>query len=986
VDIPRTSSAPRPGEIITGRYALERQIGEGGMATVFLAKDLRHERRVALKVLRPELAGTIGPERFLAEIRTTAQLQHPHILPLFDSGDAGGFLYYVMSFVEGESLAQRLAREGPLPIDEAVTIAREVADGLAHAHAAGIIHRDIKPGNVLLSGGHAILADFGIAWAAEQAGGERLTQSGIAVGTPTYMSPEQAAGDRQIDARTDLYSLGCVLYEMLVGEPPYTGPSAQAILARKATQPAPSVRLVRDAPPGLDQVVARALGRTPADRYASAAAFGAALATATGPAADAGTAGPPRTTRAIRRAVAAAAILALAAGAGWGLLRSGPVPGEADPAVARPGELIAVLPFELRGPDELQYLREGLVDLLHTRLDGVSGIRVADPHATLALLPGDRSAPVSATEARSLAERLGARRTIRGSLVSSGDRLLIRASVVNAADSAVIDVSAEGPVAGVFGLVDELVARLLAAGITGSRTQLATPEELTTVSNEALRLYLDGIRNFRRGRGKDETTALFDRAVAVDSTFALAAYWAGYTREYDDIPDAADWFRRATRHQERLPPRVRMRLAAALAGAEGRHADALGRYRLFVAQYPDDVAGWFQLAEQLAHTGHFLGEPASAARPAYERAIELDPELAPAYYHLAVIGALQADSSSLRRWASRLDSSGVDPVWPSILRLTLAGVTGDSAMLRASLAGYLRIETQWPAHTLGGAIAELAGSVMGSDPAAARWILETFARRSVVDTTRAVATRRLARLESALGRFDRAETALKSIGRVHAFLLPYDLAWVALHPAARDTARIRDAARRLRGVTRAARSREAAVRHYLLARLALALGEHERFDEEAGLLRGLAASSGGDSVDLGRDLVLELAARDALRRGEAARGLDSLMAAPVWTRDASWPRPEDGTYFDGPLADREPQFLRAELLEAMGRVTDAATWYRVAADGIWHRASGLDRLAGLATLEGDMGGAEAYRERGSGCGGGGISSRLRRHARHMRTS
>jgi hypothetical protein len=306
----------------------------------------------------------------------------------------------------------------------------------------------------------------------------------------------------------------------------------------------------------------------------------------------------------------------------------------------------------------------------------------------------------------------------------------------------------------------------------------------------------------------------------------------------------------------------------------------------------------------------------------------------------------------------------VDPVWPSILRLTLAGVTRDSALLRASLAAYMRIETQWPARTLGGSIAELAASVMGSDPASARWIMETFARRSVVDTSRAVATRRIARLESALARLGRAETALRSIGPGHAFLLPYDLAWVALHPAARDTARLRTAARRLRAVhPKIARSREAAVRHYLLARLALALGDRLEFDDHMALLRRLTAPSGGGSVGLGRDLVLELSARDALRRGEEARGLDSLLASPVWARDASWPAPEDGTYFEGPLADREPQFLRAQLLEAMGRVTEAATWYGVAADGIWHRASGLARLAELATQEGDTVAAGAHRER-----------------------
>ena len=217
---------------LEGRYRIQRVLGEGGMATVYLAEDLKHDRKVALKVLKPELAAVVGAERFLAEIRTTANLQHPNILPLFDSGEADSFLFYVMPYVEGESLRDRLDREKQLPVDEAVRIATDVAEALHAAHEQGVIHRDIKPANILLSRGRPLVADFGIALAVSAAGGGRITETGLSVGTPFYMSPEQASADRDVTASSDVYSLGCVLWEMLVGDPPHTGSTAQAVLAK----------------------------------------------------------------------------------------------------------------------------------------------------------------------------------------------------------------------------------------------------------------------------------------------------------------------------------------------------------------------------------------------------------------------------------------------------------------------------------------------------------------------------------------------------------------------------------------------------------------------------------------------------------------------------------------------------------------------------------------------------------------------------------
>ena len=264
---------------LADHYRIERELGQGGMATVYLAHDRKHDRQVAIKVLRPELAAVIGAERFLAEIKTTANLQHPHILSLFDSGTVDGTVFYVMPFVEGESLRDRLSREKQLPVEDALRIAREVADALQYAHQHNVIHRDIKPENILLQGGHALVADFGIALAASKTGGARMTETGMSLGTPHYMSPEQAMGEREITARSDVYALGCVLFEMLVGEPPFTGPTAQAIVAKVLTETAPPARVKRSTvPESVEEAIETALQKLPADRFRTAAEFGAALA------------------------------------------------------------------------------------------------------------------------------------------------------------------------------------------------------------------------------------------------------------------------------------------------------------------------------------------------------------------------------------------------------------------------------------------------------------------------------------------------------------------------------------------------------------------------------------------------------------------------------------------------------------------------------------------------------------------------------------
>jgi len=360
---------------LADRYRLERELGRGGMATVYFANDLRHDRPVALKVLKPELAHALGPERFLREVKITARLNHPHILPLLDSGEAEGFLYYVMPYVEGESLRDRLEREKQLPLDDALLIAREVADALAYAHGHDVVHRDIKPENILLESGHAVVADFGIARAITAAGGEKLTETGLAVGTPAYMSPEQAAGETTLDGRSDLYSLGCVLYEMLAGEPPFTGPTVGSVVRQHLAAEPPSIRVIRPAVPGwVASVLSRALAKTPVDRFTTVALFNEALVRReSAPMAAAG----PGPGAAPSRRVGRLALIGVAAVVGGALLlRSGwETPAPAGPAYERTA--VAVLPFQnLSAEGPHAYFAGGLHDELLTQLSKVAALKV----------------------------------------------------------------------------------------------------------------------------------------------------------------------------------------------------------------------------------------------------------------------------------------------------------------------------------------------------------------------------------------------------------------------------------------------------------------------------------------------------------------------------------------------------------------------------------------------------------------------------------
>jgi len=367
---------------LADRYRIERELGQGGMATVYLAEDLKHHRKVAVKVLRPELASALGPDRFLREIQTTANLRHPHILPLYDSGEADGFLFYVMPFVEGETLADRLSREKQLPLEDALQIAREVADALSYAHRRGVIHRDIKPANILLEAGHAAVADFGIARAVDAAGGGRLTETGLVLGSPLYMSPEQALGEKNLDGRSDLYALGCVLYEMLAGQPLFMGPTVESVVHQHVAASPPPITQLRPAVPAeVVATVQRALAKTPADRFTDVGQFAEALGRTAPTVARGGEPQPALTRRRRHDALAAALAVVVLLGAGlflWarrapGILQLGRRtqvtldPGlEIDPALSPDGKFIAysgsrseLTVRQVEGGVPIRVLREG---------------------------------------------------------------------------------------------------------------------------------------------------------------------------------------------------------------------------------------------------------------------------------------------------------------------------------------------------------------------------------------------------------------------------------------------------------------------------------------------------------------------------------------------------------------------------------------------------------------------------------------------------
>jgi TolB-like protein len=525
-------------DALRDRYVLEKELGRGGMATVYLAQDLRHDRPVALKVLHPELAATLGPERFRREIKTAARLQHPHILSVHDSGEAAGQLWFTMPYVPGDTLRERLRRERQLPVDEALRIAREAALALEHAHQEGVIHRDIKPENLLLTrDGSTLVADFGIARALDAREEETLTQTGMAVGTPAYMSPEQATGERALDPRTDVYSLGAVLYEMLAGEPPYTGPTAQAIAAKRFSDPVPSVRRIRPTvPENIDRALQRALEPTAADRFVTAAAFARALepvtaaglpSTPAGPARDLATRPRPATTWRARNRLAATLVLgaAIALGVLFAWRRSHPDAGSSVDAAKR----VAVLPFENLGDSADAYFADGLTDAVRGKLAAVPGLQIIASTSTNQYR-GTTKAP------RQIAGELGVRYLLVGRVRwdkgAGASRIAVSPELIELPPTGAPTTRWQEPfdaaLSDVFRVQADIAARVASALdvalAAGTRSQLAARPTASLAAYDAFLKGLEAERRFGAlGIGRS-AQAYYEQAVALDSSFAPA--WA----------------------------------------------------------------------------------------------------------------------------------------------------------------------------------------------------------------------------------------------------------------------------------------------------------------------------------------------------------------------------------------------------------------------------------------------------------------------------
>jgi tetratricopeptide (TPR) repeat protein len=666
-------------------YSLERELGGGGMGRVFLATETGLARRVVIKVLAPELVLGVSAERFRREIELAASLQHPHIVPVHAAGRAGSLLYYTMPYVEGESLRGRLTREGELPVSDSVRILSEVARALAYAHRRGIVHRDIKPDNILLAEGEAQVTDFGIAKAISASASEAtLTSIGLALGTPAYMAPEQGAADPTADHRVDLYALGVVAYEMLAGQPPFAGRTPQQLIAAHATEEAMPIERRRPTVPGpLADLIAGLLAKRAADRPQSADEVLTALQAAITPASP--TVPLPSRQEVARRGrwLVAGGVAALALMVMVAFLRTHEKPIRLDRSV------IAVAPFRVTGADSsLGYLREGMVDLLATKLSGTTALRPADPRTLLAAWTraARGAGELGEDDAVKVAAGLGAARMVEGEVVGSRGRVSMSARIVDVPSGSVgARATAEGSPDSLTQLVDQLAATLLVLGSGESEQHLAG---LSSTSLPALRAYLDGEALLRRGTF-GEASKKFLQAYQIDSNFALAGVGAARAGEwgfgYEAAPVEAAW-----RHRDRLSPRdlasLTVYLGARYPAPTGARDDVKAAER-FLELAPDSPDAWYKLADNLFHFGMLAAVPEALRRAeaAFARSLALDSTYAPAIQHLSEIATFFDDTAGVIRGRSllhRIDSVSAIAV---ARQWHVAAWLGDTAEIRRAL-------------------------------------------------------------------------------------------------------------------------------------------------------------------------------------------------------------------------------------------------------------------------------------------------------------
>ncbi|MDQ2932443.1 MAG: serine/threonine protein kinase [Gemmatimonadota bacterium] len=666
--------------IVAARYRIDREIGRGGMATVYLAHDLRHDRQVALKFIHAEVADREATERFRSEIALLASLQHPHILPLYDSGEFDGALFYVMPFIAGESLRGRLDREKQLPVDDAIRIAREVADALAHAHAQDVIHRDVKPENILISQGHALVGDFGIARAVKRAGARRLTDAGFAIGTLAYMSPEQASGD-PVDGRSDLYSLGCVTYEMLTGHVPFDGATNMARLAKRHSASVVPLRQLRPAVPiSVDDAVLRALAAEPGDRFQSVADFSAALVNA-----------PPPVANLLTRLLGSSR-------AKWAALAIGLAASAALPFVLRPGPLdpqtYVVLPFVHRGgAAPALFDGDNCQQLLYQAFGRWDGITLVDDMRAHDVRDRAGSGPLSLDAALRAARSLHAGRLAWGEVWMDHGNVVVRGIIYDVRTQEVIRqhaVTLRADLADAELRFEELTDTLLIPVLTASHTRLPSSSDGVrgTRSLAALSAYFRAHEALAAWQ-LDSAETLFQSSVALDPEYPHANYWLAQVMEWRG-DDAAQWLasaRKATVLSSRLSATDSALATALFALAEGRFVDACASYqRLAGSRDSLSFAVWYGLGDCRARdtvvvpwsssaSGWRFRSGYASAIQAYVKALALIPS---AYKAFAGTGLERLESLlfteiTLRRGATSSDTA-MWVAYPSLSHDTLAFV------------------------------------------------------------------------------------------------------------------------------------------------------------------------------------------------------------------------------------------------------------------------------------------------------------------------
>jgi serine/threonine protein kinase/Flp pilus assembly protein TadD len=577
----------RVEKALSDRYEIERELGRGGMATVYLAKDRKHDRAVALKVLHPELSSSLGPDRFLREIKVAARLNHPHILPLHDSGEASGFLYYVMPYVEGESLRSRLNRDGKLPLDEALYLARGIAGALDYAHRHQVVHRDIKPENIMLHEGEAMVMDFGIAKAVSVAAGDTLTQTGMMVGTPAYVSPEQAAGEAVIDGRSDQYSLACMLYEILSGKKAFTGATAQQTLSKRFTDPVPSIRKVEPTVPDeIEEALTKALSKEPRERYSTSGEFAKALVW------------PKVSTPSDMTTVKQAAV----------------------------PKSIAVLPFADMSPErENGYFTDGMAEEIINALTTIKALRVASRTSSFAFKG-------TTEDIRQVGKKLDVATVLEGSVRKAGNKLRITAQLVNVADGDQLWAQRyDRDMEDVFAIQDEIAQNIVKAlRVILSEDEKRAIEKVPTVNVEAYECYLRGRQFFHQFRKQSIEFArqMFNKAIEIDPTYALAyagvadccsVLYTNFDATEANLANAETASRRAL---ELAPQLAEAHVARGLAvSLLGNHTEAETEFETAMGLNPQLFDAAYMFARALLAQGKH-----DKAAKMFERAMELRPE------------------------------------------------------------------------------------------------------------------------------------------------------------------------------------------------------------------------------------------------------------------------------------------------------------------------------------------------------------------------